>query len=80
MFRILIVLLVGIVLGFALQRVLHIRQVETSAHYTSVMGVCLPSILSSTGNKRYMPIAIFHGLCLEISVPMLVTFFCSVNL
>lgn len=46
----------------------------------SVMGVCLPSILSSTGNKRYMPIAIFHGLCLEISVPMLVTFFCSVNL
>lgn len=44
------------------------------------MGVCLPSILSSTGNKCYMPIAIFHGLCLEISVPMLVTFFCSVNL
>lgn len=44
------------------------------------MGVYLPSILSSTGNKRYMPIAIFHGLCLEISVPMLVTFFCSVNL
>ena len=37
-------------------------------------------VLSSTGNKRYMPIAIFHGLCLEVSVPMLVTFFCSVNL
>ncbi len=34
MFRILIVLLVGIVLGFALRRVPHIRQVETSAHYT----------------------------------------------
>lgn len=34
MFRILIVLLVGIVLGFTLRRVLHIRQVETSAHYT----------------------------------------------
>ena len=46
----------------------------------SSMDVCLPSILSSTGNKRYMPIAIFHGLCLEVSVPMLVTFFCSVNL
>ena len=46
----------------------------------SSMDVCLPSILSSTGNKRYMPIAIFHGLCLEVSVPILVTFFCSVNL
>ncbi|MDD6853099.1 MAG: lysine exporter LysO family protein [Prevotella sp.] len=46
----------------------------------SSMDVCLPSILSSTGNKRYMPVAIFHGLCLEVSVPMLVTFFCSVNI
>ena len=34
MFRILIVLLIGVVLGFALRRVPHIRQVETSAHYT----------------------------------------------
>lgn len=34
MFRIIIVLLVGIVLGFALRRVPHIHKVETSAHYT----------------------------------------------
>lgn len=43
----------------------------------SSMDVCLPSIMRSTGNKRLMPIAIFHGLCLEVSVPLLVTFFCS---
>ena len=34
MFRIIIVLLVGIVLGFALRRVPHIHKIETSAHYT----------------------------------------------
>lgn len=34
MFRILIVLLVGCVLGFMLRRVPHIHKVEASAHYT----------------------------------------------
>ena len=34
MFRIIIVLIIGIALGYALRRMPHIHKVETSAHYT----------------------------------------------
>lgn len=34
MFRMIIVLIIGIALGYALRRMPHIHKVETSAHYT----------------------------------------------
>lgn len=41
------------------------------------MDVCLPSIMNAAGSKSILPVAVFHGLVLEISVPMLISFFCS---
>ena len=41
------------------------------------MDVCLPSILHASGDQRIVPVAVFHGLILEISIPMLITLFCS---
>ena len=41
------------------------------------MDVCLPSILRTTGDRSLLPVAVFHGLVLEVSVPLLVTLFCS---
>ena len=41
------------------------------------MDVCLPSILHASGDQRVVPVAVFHGLILEISIPMLITLFCS---
>ncbi len=43
----------------------------------SSMDVCLPSILNASGDKRIIPVAIFHGLILEVSIPMLIALFCS---
>ncbi|MCM1311725.1 MAG: lysine exporter LysO family protein [Bacteroides sp.] len=41
------------------------------------MDVCLPLILGRDSSKSLLPVAIFHGLVLEISVPLLVTLFCQ---
>ena len=43
----------------------------------SSMDVCLPSILNATGDKRVIPVAVFHGLMLEMSIPMLIALFCA---
>ena len=48
-----------------------------SAAGITSMDVCLPAIVRySGGSSRLVPLAVLHGLALEISVPMLVTFFC----
>lgn len=62
--------------GFVVRRGSGIAAISVAG--ISSMDVCLPSIMRTTGNKGYMPVAIFHGLCLEVSVPLLVTFFCSI--
>jgi uncharacterized membrane protein YbjE (DUF340 family) len=61
MFRILIVLLVGIVLGFALRRVPHIHKVETSAHYT-ICALLFVFGLSLGSNDSLMHNIGFYGL------------------
>ncbi|MCD8318221.1 MAG: lysine exporter LysO family protein [Paraprevotella sp.] len=40
------------------------------------LDVCLPSILHASGSKDLLTVAIFHGIALEISVPLLISFFC----
>lgn len=40
------------------------------------MDVCLPSILADTNHKNLMPMAIIHGIALELSVPLLMSLFC----
>ncbi len=40
------------------------------------MDVCLPIILKTTGDKGLLPVAIIHGIILEISVPVLISLFC----
>lgn len=40
------------------------------------MDVCLPSIIKTTGDKSLLPVAIIHGIILEISVPILISLFC----
>lgn len=40
------------------------------------MDVCLPSILCDKSRTDLMPLAIIHGIILEISVPLLLTIFC----
>ena len=40
------------------------------------MDVCLPTILRTTGDKGLLPLAVIHGIVLEISVPLLITLFC----
>ena len=40
------------------------------------MDVCLPTIMRSTGKNELMPVAVLHGIVLEISVPLLISFFC----
>lgn len=40
------------------------------------MDVCLPAILRSSADKSLLPVAMVHGLVLEVSVPLLVTGFC----
>lgn len=40
------------------------------------MDVCLPSILSDRSRNNLMPLAIIHGIILEISVPVLISIFC----
>lgn len=41
------------------------------------MDVCLPSILRAANDKTLVPVAVFHGIILEISIPMLIAFFCQ---
>lgn len=40
------------------------------------MDVCLPSIVRSTGRSELVPVAVVHGIVLEVSVPLLIMFFC----
>lgn len=39
------------------------------------MDVCLPMIVRSSGSEL-IPLAVLHGLALELSVPLLVGLFC----
>lgn len=41
------------------------------------MDVCLPMILQATKDKTLAPTAIFHGIALEISTPLLITLFAA---
>ncbi len=40
------------------------------------MDVCLPAILNDHSRNNLMPLAITHGIILEISVPLLLSLFC----
>lgn len=54
------------------------RIAPISAAGINSMDVCLPAIVRySGGSAQLVPLAILHGIALEISVPMLITFFCQ---
>lgn len=53
------------------------RLAPISAAGINSMDVMLPSISRYSGNEL-VPTAIVHGVTLEMSVPLLVTFFCSI--
>lgn len=40
------------------------------------MDVCLPQILGSGKEKALLPLSIYHGILLEVSVPLLLALFC----
>ena len=40
------------------------------------MDVCLPMIVRCAGDRQVIPQALFHGIALEVSVPMLIGAFC----
>lgn len=53
------------------------RLAPISAAGINSMDVCLPRIVNATHNgSELIPLCIFHGLVLEISVPLLIQFFC----
>ena len=52
------------------------KLVPVSVAGITSMDLCLPSITRYAG-KDMIPVAIVHGLILEISVPLLVTSLCS---
>lgn len=55
------------------------RIAPISAAGINSMDVCLPGIMRySGGSSQLVPLAILHGIALEISVPLLITFFCRV--
>lgn len=41
------------------------------------MDVCLPMFMQNGNDKQLISIAIFHGIALEFSVPLLISLFCS---
>lgn len=47
-----------------------------SAAGVNSMDVLLPSITRYSG-KDMIPVAIFHGILIDLSVPVFVSFFCS---
>lgn len=53
------------------------RYAPTAAAGVTSMDVTLPMIVRSTGQEMF-PIALMHGMVLEISVPLLVTLFASI--
>lgn len=40
------------------------------------MDVCLPAILRAADDRTLLPVAILHGITLELSVPLLIALFC----
>lgn len=53
------------------------RIAPISAAGINSMDVCLPGIVRySGGSSQLVPLAILHGIALEISVPLLITLFC----
>lgn len=53
------------------------RVAPISAAGINSMDVCLPGIVRySGGSQQLVPLAILHGIALEISVPLLITLFC----
>ena len=63
-------------LGTPLIRKCFGRFAPISAAGVNSMDVLLPSILRYSG-KDMMPIAILHGVLIDLSVPVFVSFFCS---
>ncbi len=54
------------------------RIAPISAAGINSMDVCLPGIVRySGGSSQLVPLAILHGIALEISVPLLITLFCQ---
>lgn len=42
------------------------------------MDVCLPIILKASGNDgKWLPVSVFHGIALELAVPILISLFCN---
>lgn len=41
------------------------------------MDVCLPTIVREAHDKDVVPLAVTHGMALEVSVPILIGIFCG---
>ena len=67
--------LVALILCEPLSRSGRVYQAVSLAGVTS-MDLCLPMIVNSRTSPQNMPIAIVHGIVLEISVPLLLSFLC----
>ena len=67
--------LVALILCEHLSRSGRVYQAVSLAGVTS-MDVCLPMIVNSRTSPQNMPIAIVHGIVLEISVPLLLSVLC----
>ena len=67
--------LVALILCEPLSRSGRVYQAVSLAGVTS-MDVCLPMIVNSRTSPQNMPIAIVHGIVLEISVPLLLSVLC----
>lgn len=53
------------------------RVAPISAAGINSMDVCLPGIVRySGGSTQLVPLAVLHGIALEVSVPLLIGFFC----
>ena len=52
------------------------RFAPIAAAGSTSMDVCLP-IISRYSGEKMIPMAIIHGMCIDMSVPFLVTFFCQ---
>lgn len=67
--------MITLILGPWLARVFG-RYAPTAAAGVTSMDVTLPMIIRCTGQEMF-PIALMHGIVLEVSVPILVTLFAS---
>lgn len=73
MFSIISMMFAGIGIGYFFRGVGMLRKVDKT---TSMTVLLLPSITRYSG-KDMIPVAIFHGVLMDLSVPFFVSFFCS---